>query len=136
VSLKLTQLVLAVLFTTAAAARSQQAVSSITQSRLFTNPQTPGTTSFDANGNALPDNSATTSGDDSFGAQIILKNQERQPSFNVFGTPPHFIQTMSILRLTGRGVIFFSPPMWGRVASDDLPRARRGNIRREFHFSL
>jgi hypothetical protein len=90
VSLKLAHLVLAVLFTTAAAARSQQAVSSITQSRLFTNPQTPGTTSFDANGNALPDNSATTSGDDSFGAQIILKNQERQPSFNVFGDASAF----------------------------------------------
>jgi hypothetical protein len=85
VSLKLTRLVLAVLLTTAAVARGQQAVSSITQSRLFTNSQTPGTTSFDANGNALSDSGATSSGDDSFGAQIILKNQERQPSFNVFG---------------------------------------------------
>jgi hypothetical protein len=83
-------MVLAVLFTAVAAARSQQAVSSITQSRLFTNPQTPGTTSFDANGNALPDNSAISSGDESFGAQIILKNQERQPSFNVFGDASAF----------------------------------------------
>jgi len=85
VSLRLTHLVLALLFATAVAAHSQQAVSSITQSRLFTNPQTPGTTSVDANGNIIPESAATSSGDSSFGTQIILKSQERPPSFNIFG---------------------------------------------------
>ena len=89
-SLKLTHLVLAVLFTAAAVARGQQAVSSITQSRLFTNPETPGTTSFDANGNTLPESGGTSSGDNSFGTQIILKNQARVPSFNVFGDASGF----------------------------------------------
>ena len=84
-SLKLTHVALTLLFTTIGVVRGQQAVSSITQSRLFTNPSAPGTSSFDANGNTLSDSSATTSGDDSFGAQIILKNQERPKSFGVFG---------------------------------------------------
>lgn len=76
---------LALLLSTLGIAHSQQAVSSITQSRLFTNPSAPGTTSVDANGTALPDEeSAFSSDDDSFGAQIILKNQERRRSFSVF----------------------------------------------------
>jgi hypothetical protein len=66
-------------------ARGQQAVSSITQARLFPNPTAPGSTSVDANGTALPDEeSASDSGDDSFGAQIILKNQERRRIYTVF----------------------------------------------------
>jgi hypothetical protein len=85
VSLKLNRLVLAVFFTTVAVAHGQQAASSIAQSRLFTNPTAPQTTSVDANGNALSDSGATSSEDDSFGAQIILKNQERPRRFNVFG---------------------------------------------------
>lgn len=66
-------------------ARGQQAVSSITQSRLFNNPTAPGTAVVDANGTALPgDENATGSEDDSFGDQIILKNQERRRLFTVF----------------------------------------------------
>jgi hypothetical protein len=69
----------------AAVARGQQAVSSITQSRLFNSPAAPGTNSVDANGTALPEEPITTeSDDDSFGAQIILKNQERPRKFSVF----------------------------------------------------
>ena len=90
VSLKLTRAALALVFLTVAAVRGQQAVSSITQSRLFTNPAAPGTASFDANGNALSESNATTSGDDSFGAQIILKNQQRPKSFSVFGDAAGF----------------------------------------------
>jgi hypothetical protein len=98
VSLKLTHVALAVLFSTIAVAHGQQAVSSITQSRLFTNPSAPGTTSFDANGNALSDSGAASSGDDSFGAQIILKNQERPKSFTVFGDAAAFYTTNVDLR--------------------------------------
>lgn len=69
----------------AATARGQQAVSSITQSRLFPNPGGPGATSVDANGTALPEEeSVSDSGDDTFGAQIILKNQERRRLYTVF----------------------------------------------------
>ena len=78
-------MVLAVLFAAVIEGRGQQAVSSITQSRLFTNPTVPGTTAYDENGNQLPDAAETTTGDDSFGTQIILKNQERPKSFSVFG---------------------------------------------------
>jgi hypothetical protein len=85
VTLKLIRLVLAILFSAVAVTCGQQAVSSITQSRLFTNPVAPGTTSYDANGNALADNAAPDSDDESFGTQIILKNQERPKSFSVFG---------------------------------------------------
>ena len=84
-SRKLAGLLICLLLSTAAIARGQQAVSSITQSRLFPNPSAPGTTSVDANGTALPEEeSASDSGDDSFGAQIILKNQERRRLYTVF----------------------------------------------------
>ena len=77
-------LALTLLLSTPGVAPGQQAVSSITQSRLFTNPSAPGTT-VDANGTALPEEeSPSSTGDDSFGAQIILKNQERRRSFGVF----------------------------------------------------
>ena len=92
-SLKLNHLVLTALLTTVAVARGQQAVSSITQSRLFTNPSAPGTTAFDANGNALDNSAGTSSGDDSFGAQIILKNQEPSKSLTVFGDVAGFYTT-------------------------------------------
>ena len=82
---KLTCLILALLLSTLGVARSQQAISSITQSRLFTNPTAPGTTYVDANGTALPeDENAAGAGDDSFGTQLILKNQERRRIFTVF----------------------------------------------------
>jgi hypothetical protein len=82
---KFARLVLILFFATTVGARGQQAVSSITQSRLFSNPTAPGTTACDENGNPLPGNAETTSGDDSFGTQIILKNQERPKNFAVFG---------------------------------------------------
>lgn len=84
-SQKLISLLLALVLSTLSVAQAQEALSSITQSRLFTNPAAPGTTSVDANGTALPEEeSAPSSEDDSFGAQIILKNQERRRSFSVF----------------------------------------------------
>lgn len=84
-SQKLICLILALFWTALGLARAQQAVSSITQSRLFTNPSAPGTTSVNANGTALADEeSPPTTGDDSFGAQIIMKNQERRRCFSVF----------------------------------------------------
>jgi hypothetical protein len=75
----------AVLLSMVALASGQQAVSSITQSRLFTNPAASPAVSFDANGNALPEAAATSSGDESFGTQIILKKQERPKDFSVLG---------------------------------------------------
>jgi hypothetical protein len=85
VSRKLAGLFICLLLSTGAIARSQQADSSITQARLFPNPTAPGSTSVDANGTALPEEeSASESGDDSFGAQIILKNQERRRIYTVF----------------------------------------------------
>jgi hypothetical protein len=88
---KLTSLILALLLSTLGVARSQQAISSITQSRLFTNPTAPGTTYVDANGTALPeDENAAGAGDDSFGTQRILKNQERRRIFTVFADASAF----------------------------------------------
>ncbi|MDP9098492.1 MAG: hypothetical protein M3N48_05795 [Verrucomicrobiota bacterium] len=84
-SRKLSRLLICLLLGTAAIARSQQALSSITQARLFPNPNAPETVSVDANGTALPEEeSASDLGDDSFGAQIILKNQERRRIYTVF----------------------------------------------------
>jgi hypothetical protein len=90
---RITRLVLLALATTIASATAQQATSSINQSRLFTNPTAPGTNSFDENGNALPDSAATSSEDDSFGTQLILKNQERPKSISLFGDVSGFYTT-------------------------------------------
>jgi hypothetical protein len=85
VSPKLSYLAFVFLLGATGIVRSQQAVSSITQSRLFSNPSAPGTAPVDANGTPLPDDERpATSEDDSFGAQIILKRQERRRSFSVF----------------------------------------------------
>jgi hypothetical protein len=82
---KLNCFAFAILICTLQVAHSQEALSSITQSRLFASPNAPGGTTVDANGSALPeDESVTDSEDDSFGAQIILKNQERRRIFTVF----------------------------------------------------
>ena len=84
---RIVPLLLGSLFITLSVARGQDAVSSITQSRLFTAPSAPGTTLVDANGAALPaqeEESPTSSEDESFGAQIIFKNQQRRRYFSVF----------------------------------------------------
>lgn len=65
-------------------ALAQQAVSSITQSRLFTNPGGAMAIPVDANGTALPAEEGAVSDDESFGTQIILKNQPRPRRFSVF----------------------------------------------------
>jgi hypothetical protein len=90
VFLKVIRILLITLGMTIGVAHGQQAVSSITQSRLFTNPSTPGTTSVDANADASGGSSPMSSGDDSFGAQIILKNQERPRSFSIGGDVSSF----------------------------------------------
>ena len=87
-------LVLTLFVSAFGAARGQQAVSSITQSRLFTNPSAPGTTSVNANGTALPEEEeGPSTADDSFGAQLILKNQQRRRSFSVFADVSAFHTT-------------------------------------------
>ena len=57
----------------------------IEQSRLYRQTTPPVSAGVDANGNALPEAEATSSDDDSFGAQKILKTQERRRFFVVSG---------------------------------------------------
>ena len=77
-------LLLCVLVASVELARGQQAVSSINQSRLFTAP-TAGPGSSIENGEEESSEESATSGDESFGTQLILKNQERPRPFTVFG---------------------------------------------------
>ena len=121
---------LALLLTTFSGARGQETIPSITQARLFANPSAPGTTSSDANGIALPEDNATSSGDDSFGTQIILKVKSGHAVSTFSGTSPRFTRTMSILRRTERGVTFFSPPMLERRG---VRRSRPGSSRNYRH---
>ncbi len=80
----------------AQAARAQQAVdvnangmplaqndSAIEQARLYEESVPPAKIGVDANGTALADTEPTSSDDDSFGAQQILKNQERIRPFSL-----------------------------------------------------
>ncbi|MDQ6655923.1 MAG: hypothetical protein M3Y80_08935 [Verrucomicrobiota bacterium] len=59
--------------------------SAIEQSRLYRETIPPVSVGVDANGTAVADTESTSSDDDSFGAQQILKSQERQRSFTVTG---------------------------------------------------
>lgn len=126
--LKLTYLVLTVFFSVVAMARGQQAVSSITQSRLFTNPTAPGTTSYDANGNALPDGVATSSGDESFGTQIILKSQERPKNLSVFGNVSGFYTNNVDLTPNNTRSDFFLAANAGAAWRSTISRSLVGEI--------
>lgn len=76
-------LLLCALIASVELARGQQAVSSINESRLFTPPTATGTTAIEPEGEEAAGES-TTSGDESFGTQLILKSQERPKQFAVF----------------------------------------------------
>src|SRR3954452_611008 len=62
-----------------------QTNAAIEQSRLLRQSAPPAGVAVDANGNALPESTSTSSEDDSFGAQQILKSQERVRPFLASG---------------------------------------------------
>lgn len=63
------------------------------QARLLVAPASSFQTGVDANGNALPGADSESSGDGSFGAQIVLKNQQTPRSFSVAGDAGVFLTT-------------------------------------------
>jgi hypothetical protein len=63
--------------------RGQEAISSINASRLFASPTATGTAAIEPEDEEAAAE-GTTSGDESFGTQLILKSQERQKTFAVF----------------------------------------------------
>ncbi len=70
----------------AAFGQQQPPSAAIEQSRLFRQSEITTAPGVDANGNRLPgDGAAAASSDDSFGAQVILKTQERPRPFQVSG---------------------------------------------------
>ncbi len=75
--------------------------SAIEQARLYRQTTTPVSLGVDANGTAITETESTSSDDDSFGAQQILKTQERQRSFTVTGNAS-FVYTDNVA-LTRRG---------------------------------
>ncbi len=69
--------------------QAQQAVpSAIDQARLLQRPPAAAIPAVDADGNALGESSNVA--DDSFGAQLILKEQTREPSFTLSGGSSFF----------------------------------------------
>jgi hypothetical protein len=75
----------------------------IEQARLFDRPAGTQAAGMTADGTALPDSGTTASEDDSFGAQQILKNQERVREFAVIGDAAVFYT--SNVALTRHGTI-------------------------------
>jgi hypothetical protein len=69
------------LLTCAPTLHAQVAVSAIDQSRLLKQPQPAAPTAVDENGNALAASDEVA--DDSFGAQVILKDQPHVPTFAI-----------------------------------------------------
>jgi hypothetical protein len=101
-----------VLLLALSSARGQQAVSSINESRLFA-PPTAASTSAVTSEDEATGAETTTSGDESFGTQLILKSQERPKQFAVFDdvsviytnnvdlTPDHYRSDAFIVANTG-----------------------------------
>jgi hypothetical protein len=75
----------------ASIADGQQAVSSINQARLFTTPSASAVAPVEPTGNAGEDSARTE--DDSFGTQIVLKNQQRVPLLTVYTNTSAFYTT-------------------------------------------
>ncbi|HEY0369870.1 MAG TPA: hypothetical protein VGC85_09755 [Chthoniobacterales bacterium] len=73
----------------------------IQQARLFHESIPPTALGVDANGNALPTSGTSAESDDSFGAQAIMKTQERPPQFVV--TANGAFDYTSNAALTNRG---------------------------------
>ena len=78
-------LILAIGLLSAVPQAHAQADAAIEQSRLYRDTSAPTGVGVDANGSALPAAEATNSSDDSFGAQMILKNQEKLQPFVLSG---------------------------------------------------
>jgi hypothetical protein len=72
-------------------AHGQQAVSSINQARLFTTPSASAVAPVEPTGAAAEDSSGAE--DDSFGAQIVLKNQQRVPPLTLYANTSVFYTT-------------------------------------------
>jgi hypothetical protein len=81
----------------------QDSNAAIEQSRLFQNSLPTTGSNVTPDGTALPDGDNTTSSDDSFGAQQILKAQEKVPQFLVSGDASVFYT--SNVALTRRDTI-------------------------------
>ena len=102
-------------------AAAQQALSSIEQSRLFQRTPTGTTTAVTADGMALPEGGSTSS-DDSFGDQVILKSQPRVPTFVISGDVSVFYtDNVALTRHDRRDDTFIV----ARAATSWLPRISR-----------
>jgi hypothetical protein len=82
-------------------ARAQQAVSSIEQARLFQKTPTATNTAVNADGTPLGDTD-TSSDDDSFGTQVILKSKERVRQFAITGDASVFYTNNVALTRSGK----------------------------------
>lgn len=78
-----------------------QTNAAIEQARLFRRPTGAASTNVDANGMALPDSDSSSS-DDSFGEQLILKSQPRVRSFVISGDASIFYTDNVALARRGR----------------------------------
>lgn len=87
-------------------ARAQQAASSIEQARLFQKTPTATNVAVNANGTAVSD--TDVSDDDSFGAQVILKNKEPVRTFVISGdTSVFYTSNVALTRRDETSDAFF-----------------------------
>ena len=104
--------------------RAQQAASSaIDQARLFQKTPAAPVASVDANGNAISDGS-DTSGDDSFGAQVILKDQGKVRFFTLSaGAAAYYTNNVALTRRDERDDVFViagASGSWSRALNPEL----------------
>lgn len=106
------------------ALHAQQAASpAIDQARLFQETPDAPTAAVDANGNALVANGESSS-DDSFGAQVLLKDQQKVRAFTLnAGAAIYYTSNVALTRRATRDDLFFvvdASGNWTRALSPEL----------------
>ena len=103
----------------AGSVQAQQSNPAIEQSRLFPRTVPPNANAVSADGIGLPEGETTTSEDEGFGAQQILKTQEKIPDFTITaGTTGYFTNNVALTHNATQSEGFFV----GEVALNWTPR--------------
>ncbi|HEY4282043.1 MAG TPA: hypothetical protein VGM62_03195 [Chthoniobacterales bacterium] len=120
--------VLWIVLAIAGSVQAQQSNPAIEQSRLFPRTVPPNANAVSADGFALPEGETTSSGDEGFGAQQILKEQEKIPDFTITaGTMGYFTNNVALTHSATQSEGFFV----GDVGVNWTPR-----INPQFQFLL
>jgi hypothetical protein len=119
---------LLVSFVAAISVHAQESNPAIEQSRLFPRTVPPTADTVSTGGLSMPEGETTAAGDESFGAQQVLKTQEKVPDFSISaGVTGYFTNNVALTRSDTQSEGFFV----GEAAFNWTPR-----LNPQFQFQL